>query len=42
MTTITERLLEADRRRMWRASDAARKILVQAVLEAEGWEEERS
>ncbi len=42
MSTIAERLLEADRRGMWRASDAARKILVEAVLEAEGWEEERS
>ncbi|MGH9112524.1 MAG: cobaltochelatase subunit CobN [Acidimicrobiales bacterium] len=42
MSAIAERLLEADRRGMWRASDAARKILVEAVLEAEGWEEERS
>jgi hypothetical protein len=27
---------------MWHASDAARKSLVDAVLEAEGWEEQRT
>ena len=41
LRSIAERLLEADRRGMWDASDAARKTLVDAVLEAEGWEESR-
>jgi len=41
LRSIAERLLEADRRGMWAASDAARKTLVDAVLEAEGWEESR-
>ena len=39
LRSIAERLLEADRRGMWSASDAARKTLVDAILEAEGWEE---
>ncbi|MFV0307789.1 MAG: cobaltochelatase subunit CobN [Desertimonas sp.] len=41
MRSIAERLLEADRREMWDASDVARKTLADAVLEAEGWEEGR-
>ncbi len=41
LRSIAERLLEADRRGMWAASDVARKILADAVLEAEGWEEGR-
>jgi cobaltochelatase CobN len=41
LRSIAERLLEADRRGMWNASDVARKILADAVLEAEGWEESR-
>jgi cobaltochelatase CobN len=39
LRAIAERLLEAERREMWRASETARKTLVDAVLEAEGWEE---
>jgi cobaltochelatase CobN len=39
LRSIAEKLLEADRRGLWEASDAARKTLVDAVLEAEGWEE---
>ena len=42
LRSIAERLLEADRRGMWAASDTARKTLVDAILEAEGWEEGRS
>jgi cobaltochelatase CobN len=42
LRAIAERLLEADRRGMWGASDTARKTLVDAVLEAEGWEEGRT
>ena len=42
LRAIAERLLEADRRGMWGASDRARKTLVEAVLEAEGWEERRT
>ncbi len=42
LRAIAERLLEADRRGMWGASDRARKTLVDAVLEAEGWEERRT
>ena len=42
LRAIAERLLEADRRGMWGASDRARKTLVDAVLEAEGWEEGRT
>jgi cobaltochelatase CobN len=42
LSAIAERLLEAHRRGMWNASDAARKTLVDAVLEAEGWEEQRT
>lgn len=41
LRSIAERLLEADRRDMWDASEAARKTLADAVLEAEGWEEAR-
>ncbi len=40
LAAIAARLLEAAERGMWSApSDAARKSLVDAVLEAEGWEE---
>ena len=39
LRAIAERLLEADERRMWDASDAARRTLTEAVLEAEGCEE---
>ena len=42
LRAIAERLLEAHSRGMWQASDAARKSLVDAVLEAEGWEEQRT
>ena len=42
LRAIAERLLEAHARGMWHASDAARKSLVDAVLEAEGWEEQRT
>ena len=38
---ITERLLEADERGLWDASDDALATLRSAVLEAEGWEEGR-
>jgi cobaltochelatase CobN len=41
LKAIAERLLEAADRSMWDASDAARKVLADAVLEAEGWEESR-
>lgn len=41
LRSIAERLLEADRRGMWDATDAARKLLTDAVLEVEGWEEGR-
>src|SRR5690606_40741674 len=41
LRSIAERLLEADRRGMWDATDAARKLLTGAVLEVEGWEEGR-
>jgi cobaltochelatase CobN len=42
LRSIAERLLEADRRGMWSATDAARKTLVDAILESEGWEESSS
>ena len=42
LSAIAERLLEAERRGMWHASDIAHKTLVDAVLEAEGWEEQRT
>ncbi len=43
LRSIAERLLEAGQRGMWEApSDAARKVLEDAVLEAEGWEEGRT
>ena len=43
LRSIAERLLEAGRRGMWsEPSDAARKTLEEAVLEAEGWEEART
>ena len=41
LRSIAERLLEADARDLWAASDTARKTLTDAVLEAEGWEESR-
>ena len=41
LRSIAERLLEADARGMWSASDDARSTLRSAVLEAEGWEESR-
>ncbi|MGQ0520366.1 MAG: cobaltochelatase subunit CobN, partial [Actinomycetota bacterium] len=41
LRSIAERLLEADERGMWDASDTARKTLRAALLEAEGWEEGR-
>jgi cobaltochelatase CobN len=41
LRAIAERLLEADERCMWDASDAARRTLTEAVLEAEGYEEQR-
>jgi cobaltochelatase CobN len=41
LRAIAERLLEADRRAMWAASESARRTLTEAVLEAEGWEEAR-
>lgn len=39
---IAERLLEADQRDMWNASDEAKAALTQALLESEGWQESRS
>ncbi|HEX5366567.1 MAG TPA: cobaltochelatase subunit CobN [Acidimicrobiales bacterium] len=42
LRSIAERLLEADERGMWEASERARKTLVDAVLTAEGWEERRT
>jgi cobaltochelatase CobN len=42
LRAIAERLLEAHGRGMWQASDSARKCLIDAVLEAEGWEEQRT
>ncbi|MGH9021600.1 MAG: cobaltochelatase subunit CobN, partial [Acidimicrobiia bacterium] len=43
LRSIAERLLEADRRGLWaNPSEAARKTLVEAALEAEGWEEART
>ncbi len=39
LRSIAQKLLEADRRGLWDASEAARKTLVDAVLEAEGWDE---
>jgi cobaltochelatase CobN len=41
LRSIAERLLEAEERGMWDASDTARKTLRDALLEAEGWEEDR-
>ncbi|MFV0525581.1 MAG: cobaltochelatase subunit CobN [Acidimicrobiales bacterium] len=41
LRSIAERLLEANRREMWDASEVALKTLADAVLEAEGWEESR-
>ncbi len=41
LRAIAERLLEAADRELWDASDGARRALVDAVLEAEGWEESR-
>jgi cobaltochelatase CobN len=41
LRSIVERLLEADERGLWEASDQARATLRSALLEAEGWEESR-
>lgn len=41
LKSIAERLLEADQRDMWNASEESRKVLQDAILEAEGWEESR-
>jgi cobaltochelatase CobN len=41
LKSITERLLEANQRGMWKASDTALAALRSALLEAEGWEEAR-
>ena len=41
LKSIAEKLLEAAERNMWAASDDALATLRQAVLEAEGWEENR-
>jgi cobaltochelatase CobN len=41
LRAIAERLLEAERRGLWNASDQALGVLRQAVLEAEGLEERR-
>jgi cobaltochelatase CobN len=41
LKAIAERLLEANTRGMWKASETALSALRSAVLEAEGWEEAR-
>jgi cobaltochelatase CobN len=41
LRSIAERLLEADERGMWNATEDARRVLRDAILEAEGWEETR-
>ncbi|MDP8975732.1 MAG: cobaltochelatase subunit CobN [Actinomycetota bacterium] len=41
LRSIAERLLEADERGFWEASDGALATLRSALLEAEGWEESR-
>jgi cobaltochelatase CobN len=41
LRSIAERLIEAQDRGLWDASAEARQTLVDAVLEAEGWEETR-
>jgi cobaltochelatase CobN len=41
LRSISERLLEAQERGMWEASDQALSTLRSALLEAEGWEESR-
>ena len=41
LRSIAERLLEADERGLWEASERARTTLRDALLEAEGWEESR-
>jgi cobaltochelatase CobN len=41
LRSIAERLLEANERGMWNASDTAKQALRSALLEAEGWEEAR-
>jgi cobaltochelatase CobN len=41
LRSIAERLLEAHERELWDASDTALTTLRSALLEAEGWEEER-
>jgi cobaltochelatase CobN len=41
LRAMAERLLEAHDRGLWDASEPARQTLRSAVLEAEGWEEDR-
>jgi cobaltochelatase CobN len=41
LRSMAERLLEANQRGLWQASDKALTTLRAAVLEAEGWEESR-
>ncbi len=41
LRAIAERLLEASERGMWDASDEALSTIRQAILEGEGWEEDR-
>jgi cobaltochelatase CobN len=41
LKSIAERLLEANQRGMWKASETAIAALRSALLEAEGWEEAR-
>jgi cobaltochelatase CobN len=41
LRSISERLLEANERGLWDASDGALATLRSALLEAEGWEESR-
>ncbi|MGK2958819.1 MAG: cobaltochelatase subunit CobN [Acidimicrobiales bacterium] len=41
LRSIAERLLEANERGMWQASDEAMAVLRSALLEGEGWEESR-
>lgn len=41
LRAIAERLLEASERKLWNATDASLRVLRDAVLEAEGWEERR-
>ena len=41
LRAIAERLLEASERELWNASAESLRVLRDAVLEAEGWEERR-